>query len=245
VWPWWRWLLQAGVAAALLATLFLWTTPQQVAAWQPPWLRPRVTPPPLAHPQTPPPWLSLGPEPIGIVSGHWGSNDPGALCPDGTTEAQVNRTIALLVQERLRREGYEVVVLDEFDPRLQGFRGQALVSIHADSCIPREDLTGFKVAIAAALSQSGSSAQLVAANTLKSCLVEAYQQATGLAYHPHTVTRDMTEYHAFSEIDPSTPAVIIEVGFLGQDYDLLVRHPERVAEGIVQGLLCFLEGEEP
>ncbi|NPA06138.1 MAG: N-acetylmuramoyl-L-alanine amidase [Chloroflexi bacterium] len=245
-WPWWRWVLQASLAAALLATAFLWTTPQRVAAWQPPWLRRGPTPPPVAFPATPPPWVRMGPAPIGIVSGHWGSQDPGAVCPDGTTEAQVNHTIALLVQERLRRLGYDAVVLDEFDPRLQGFRGQALVSIHADSCLPRrEDLTGFKVAIAAALSQTGTSAQLIAANTLKSCLVEAYQRVTGLAFHPHTVTRDMTEYHAFTEIDPNTPAVIIEVGFLGQDYDLLVNQPERVAEGIVQGLLCFLEGSEP
>ena len=243
-WSLWGWLLRGSLAALGLALFFVGWTPRQLAAWGRAWLAPQKPDAAvLAALQSAPTWAPPPPAAIGIVAGHSGAEgDPGAVCPDGTTEAQVNRAIALLVQARLRALGYDAVVLDEFDPRLEGFRGPALVSIHADACVRREDLTGFKVAVSAALQRGDDAAALANASRLKACLVEAYQQATGLPYHPYTVTRDMTEYHAFAEIAASTPAVIIEVGFLGQDYDLLVHQPERVAQGIVDGLLCFLEG---
>jgi N-acetylmuramoyl-L-alanine amidase len=50
----------------------------------------------------------------------------------------------------------------------------------------------------------------------------------------------MTEYHAFYEIEPQTPAAIIETGFMDADRRLLTKHPDRIAQGIVDGLLCFL-----
>ena len=239
------WLIRTSLVALVLALFFVGWTPRQVAAWGRSWLRPSESD--LLAPEilrNAPTWAPPPPAAIGIVAGHSGAQgDPGAVCPDGTTEVKVNRTIALLVQERLRALGYNAVVLDEFDPQLKGFRGPALVSIHADVCVRREDLTGFKVAVSAALQRSGDVAALAQANRLKACLVDAYQRITGLSYHPYTVTQDMTGYHAFAEIDPNTPAVIIEVGFLGQDYELLVQQPERVAQGIVEGLLCFLEGK--
>ncbi len=239
-----HWVGRTALLALGLALFFVTWRPGQIAAWPQAWWRASEPDPALmAELQAAPTWAPPPPAAIGIVSGHWGAqNDPGAVCPDGTTEAEVNHTIALLVQERLRALGYNAIVLEEFDPRLRGFRGPALVSIHADSCVRREDLSGFKVAVSAALQHSDDVAALARANRLKACLVDAYQRTTGLAYHPYTVTRDMTEYHAFGEIAASTPAVIIEVGFLGQDGDLLIHRPEQVAQGIVDGLLCFLEG---
>ena len=72
---------------------------------------------------------------IGIVSGHRGpENDPGAVCPDGLTEASVNLSVATLVVRNLRGLGYTVDLLDEFDPRLQNYQAAALVSIHANTC---------------------------------------------------------------------------------------------------------------
>ena len=53
----------------------------------------------------------------------------------------------------------------------------------------------------------------------------------------------MTDYHAFRAIDPSTPAAIIETGFLNLDRSLLVDHPEVVANGLVAGVLCFVRSE--
>ena len=54
---------------------------------------------------------------IGIVSGHWG-HDSGAVCDNGTTEQQVNLTIATLVEQKLTAYGYQVDLLQEFDTRL-------------------------------------------------------------------------------------------------------------------------------
>jgi N-acetylmuramoyl-L-alanine amidase len=57
------------------------------------------------------------------------------------------------------------------------------------------------------------------------------------------VTTDMTYYHAFQVIDPATPAAIIETGFLFLDRDLLTNHPDKVAEGIVSGVICFITNQ--
>jgi len=53
----------------------------------------------------------------------------------------------------------------------------------------------------------------------------------------------MREYHAFREIDPSTVAAIIETGFLNLDREILTRETERVAAGVVDGILCFANNE--
>lgn len=172
---------------------------------------------------------------IGIVAGHWGS-DVGATCADGLQEVDVNLRIARAVQARLERAGYQVDLLQEFDPRLEGYQASAFVSIHADSCV---DLSGFKAARLAASAVPGEADRLV------QCLQQEYARATGLPHHVHTITYDMTDYHAFREIHPLTPGAIVEVGFLGGDRDLLTRHPVRVAEGIAQGVLCYMASRYP
>jgi N-acetylmuramoyl-L-alanine amidase len=174
---------------------------------------------------------------VGIVAGHWG-NDSGAICPDGVTEQQVNLAIAKRVTERLRARGVWVDLLQEFDSRLNGFSGDLLVSIHADSCDPIDadpPATGFKVA------RSQASQIPTIADKLVNCLHTEYQKATGLAFHENSITNDMTFYHSFNELDPNTPAAIIETGFLRLDYDMIVRQPDRPAEGIANGILCFLK----
>ena len=75
------------------------------------------------------------------------------------------------------------------------------------------------------------------------CLVEHYAARTGLAFHEGSITHDMTQYHTFYEIDPNTPGAIIEVGFMLTDRALLTQRPDLVAQGIIDGILCFLEGE--
>jgi N-acetylmuramoyl-L-alanine amidase len=171
---------------------------------------------------------------VGIVAGHAGY-DPGAVCPDGLTEAEVNLVIAQEVQDLLIRKGYQVDLLEEFDDRLTGYRADALVSIHADSCdIP--GATGFKVA------RVTDSAIPEAEDRLVACLYQEYEAATGLPRHPSSITDNMTNYHAFREIDQYTPGAIIEAGFLLDDRDLLVRRPKLAARGIAAGVVCFVEG---
>ncbi|MBN1284605.1 MAG: N-acetylmuramoyl-L-alanine amidase [Anaerolineae bacterium] len=174
---------------------------------------------------------------VGIVAGHRGY-DSGAVCEDGSglTEAEVNYRVAQLVVQQLRGMRYEVDLLDEFDDALNGYRASALVSIHADSCEYINDLaTGYKVAGAASrMTVSPRDQHLV------QCLTEHYGAVTGLPVHP-SITDDMTRYHSFDEISPHTPAAIIEVGFLYLDRDLLTQRADVVAQGIIEGLLCYLE----
>jgi N-acetylmuramoyl-L-alanine amidase len=176
---------------------------------------------------------------IGIVSGHRG-NDSGTVCKDGLTEAEVNYSIAKRVSEMFINIGNSVDILDEFDKRLKNYSADVLLSIHADSCAYINDLaTGFKVA------RVIDSRVPVQEDHLVACLTSHYKQTTGLRFHANTVTFDMTKYHAFYEINPNTPAAIIETGFLYLDRDLLAGQPDLVAQGIFNGLECFLNDQQP
>jgi N-acetylmuramoyl-L-alanine amidase len=181
---------------------------------------------------------------IGIVAGHSGPYpstgyvDPGAVCDDGLTELEVNQNIANLVVRSLQAAGYNAELLQEWDPRLTGYRAAALVSIHADSCVfINDEATGYKVAAALDTAIPDRAGRLV------DCLADRYGAATGLAFKADTITRDMTEYHSFYEIHSETPAAIIETGFLYLDREFLTREPERAARGIAEGVLCYINNE--
>jgi N-acetylmuramoyl-L-alanine amidase len=176
---------------------------------------------------------------IGIVSGHWGNGgDPGAVCPDGTNELAVNLAIASIVRQQLEARGYTIDLLQEFDPRLDGYQAALMLSIHSDTCdVINADATGFKVAA------STYSRDTNLTDRLSACLDDRYARITGLPLRSGNVTVDMTDYHAFRVIDTSTPAAIIEVGFLNLDHTLLVNHPDVVADGLVAGVLCFVRSE--
>ncbi len=213
----------------------------------------------VTAPSPPPPTLTLALAPtltptpaprvphIGIVVGHWWldesgqqSLDVGAVCDEGTsyqlTELEINLEIAGRVVFELRRAGYQVDLLQEWDERLSGYRADVLVSIHADACLYTE-ASGFKVARVADSHVPAIEDRLV------TCLVEHYGARTGLFFHADSITHDMTQYHTFYEIHPNTPGAIIEVGFMLADRPLLTQRPDLVAQGIIDGILCFLEGE--
>jgi N-acetylmuramoyl-L-alanine amidase len=233
--PFYHLQLVFGVAA-LLATLFTASTPtgllpgklgERLAILLPPTPQPdaRVTSTPLSGLR------------IGVVAGHSG-NDAGAVCANGTTEAQVNLDIATRVKASLENRGYVVDLLKEFDPLLKGYKGAALVSIHADSCdYINDEATGFKVAASLANQRPEQSARLV------NCLRIRYGEATGMSFHSASVTPDMSSYHAFEEIDTTTAAAIIEVGFLNLDFQFLTQQPEKVADGITRGIVCYVKNE--
>lgn len=174
---------------------------------------------------------SSGPRRIGIISGHRGF-DSGAVCDDGLTEAAINADLAGKLAANLQAKGIRTEILDEFDARLAGYSATALISIHADSCQYVNDLaTGFKI--------SGSS--FTDSSQLSICMENAYGAATGLPYHANTITPDMADYHAFREIAPNTPAIIIEVGFMYLDRELLTTNTDPVVTGLINGVTCFLE----
>jgi N-acetylmuramoyl-L-alanine amidase len=176
-------------------------------------------------------------EKIGIVAGHYGY-DSGAVCPNGVTEVELNLEIATLVQKNLTDRGFQVDLLQEFDPRLNGYQGALVISIHLDSCeYINDQATGFKVAPAL------SSRDVEGSQRFTWCLSTRYAEVTGLPYHAGSVTDDMTYYHAFTEIDPGTIAAIIEAGFMNLDYQFITEETDRLAEGIVAGIMCYLNDE--
>jgi N-acetylmuramoyl-L-alanine amidase len=198
--------------------------------------RPTKTPRPSRTPK-----LSPSPSPtprklkVGIVAGHWQS-DSGALCPDGLQEVTINLDVAARVAAILQHEGYDAELLSEWSDKLEGYKADAFVSIHADSCdVP--EASGFKVARVAGSAIPEQEDRLVA------CLIQEYGEATGLRFHKDSITFDMTSYHAFNEIDPQTPGAIIELGFLDADRELLTEHSYEVAQGVARGIACFLEGD--
>jgi hypothetical protein len=60
-------------------------------------------------------------------------------------------------------------------------------------------------------------------------------------YHENSITDDMSQYHTFYEVDSHTPAAIIEVGFLHADRVMLTEQSGIVAQGIVDGIVCFTQ----
>ena len=235
-----RSLLVVLVAAGLMATIFTWWTPaqflndnvkQELSIAQ---ATGQVTSVPTIVPT--PNWLKR----IGIVSGHRGPQvppDPGAVCPDGLTEASINFGVAQLVVRNLRQHGYSVDLLDEFDPRLDNYQAAALLSIHANTCQvwPGEVVSGYLIARAAARNSARGDDDV-----LVNCVSQYYAQTTGLQRR-EGVTVDMSDYHTFREINPLTPAAIIELGFLLADRDILTGQQDKLADGITNGILCFLE----
>lgn len=176
---------------------------------------------------------------IAVISGHAG-NDSGAVCTDANgqtivTEGALIATIVEGLTSQLQWAGAQVVILNEFDDRLAGLQADLFLSLHADSCI---DASGYKFAISSRAIIVPEKRTLLAA-----CFDQFYAETTGLKPHPNTITHNMTDYHAFRRLDPQTPALILEVGFIGGDQTLLTQEPDRVARGITNSLRCFFEKE--
>ncbi len=204
------------IILALLLALAYFTLRQRQA--------PTPTTPPSAQPR------------IGIIAGHW-QFDSGAICPDGLREVDITTAVARQVADQLRAQGYVVDLLGEYSDRLDGYRAAALVSLHVDSCM--YDLSGYKLAASSQAAAATDSALLLQE------ISRAYGAATGMGFHADTITPDMTDYHAFQRIDARTPAVIIELGFMSGDRNLLITHPEQAADGVVEGVVSFLKTKAP
>lgn len=192
---------------------------------------------------------------IGIIAGHSGPppapdipKDPGAVCavdfPDlgiaaGWTELEINESVADMVVRRLQSQFYKVDLLAEFDSRLDGYDADVLVSIHTNDCTDYgPGGTGYTLASAYARQSTFG-----ADERLMECLEYHYGRATNMPRH-QGITYDMTEYHTFDEVGDRTPVVIIELGFMRNDALMLSRSQELIAQGIVDGIQCFLEYDE-
>lgn len=180
---------------------------------------------------------------IGIVSGHFGNTpdnylaetDPSAICPDGLTENEINLAVAQRVVVQLRDAGYTVDLLEEWDERLTNYQADMLLSIHSNDCTDYGELvSGFLVSQAQSRPTGGPDERL------ENCIALRYAQTTGLDQR-FGLTRDMTDYHIFREISPTTPGVILEMGFMKDDRTILTESPDLLANAIVEGITCFLD----
>lgn len=182
---------------------------------------------------------------IGIVSGHRGKSDsgardPGAICQDeyGNSileEADINFEVAKRVVASLEGMNYAVEMLDEFDPRLNNYRAEALVSIHANTCYDfGEYVSGYIVAISEARPEFGADA------FLRECIAENFGARVPLE-RSYNLTADMTDNHTWRKIHPLTPGMILEMGYMLADQAVLTEDPDLLARAIVDGILCFME----
>jgi N-acetylmuramoyl-L-alanine amidase len=197
---------------------------------------------------------------VAIVAGHYSKDQPGnvsvihdtgSVCPDGLKEVDINLAVAQKTLALLNQMGYRTTLFEEFDSRLKDptlgeipdFRSRAFLSIHSDACVTGPDYplaTGWKVAHAEPSSAPADDDRLVR------CIEQSYGAAVKpyhLAFNQNTITPAMTEYHAFRSIVPTTPAAIIELGFMGLDREILTQHQDELAQGLATGLDAFLRGE--
>jgi N-acetylmuramoyl-L-alanine amidase len=174
---------------------------------------------------------------IGIIIGNKGLDD-GEVCSNGLTELEINSTVASYLQQALIGMGYEAELLDETDPRLVGYQANLLIALHCNSCeYINDNATGFKFAIVP------SEVKTIDREALTKCLSDEYAKATALKYHYQTTTNEIRNYHAFDQIDPLTAAMIFELGYMNLDQDILTNRPQVLAEGIANGIHCFMGAE--
>ena len=175
---------------------------------------------------------------IGILSGHRGK-DSGAVCEDeyGYPEIQevdINFAVTQRVVAKLKADNFAVDLLDENDPRLDNYQGTALISIHANTCYDFGELvSGYIVAKAEARPDVGND------TLLRECVAINFGTLVPLE-RSFVLTVDMTNYHVFRTIHPLTPAVILEMGYMLADREVLENEPDLLAQAITNGIYCYL-----
>jgi N-acetylmuramoyl-L-alanine amidase len=236
---------QANDQAAPVAAKRRTATPTATAV--PP---PTATPTPSVEP-TPTARPAGTPLRVGIQVGHWQAKDlpdelarlrtsSGAFAA-GYSEAQVNMEIAKRVVNQLESRSIAVDLLPATIP--PGYDADAFVSIHADGASGGGS-RGFKLATPWRTSR--------ASQHLADTLTAEYAKATRLP-QDGAITINMRGYYAFNyrrhthAIAKTTPAVIIETGFLtsAADRAMIVGHPDTVANGIANGIIRYLNEHDP
>jgi N-acetylmuramoyl-L-alanine amidase len=187
---------------------------------------------------------------VGLQVGHWQvrelpdelakiRGDSGAYYR-GYDEWEVNIEIARSLQRRLEAAGVVVDLLPATIP--VAYQADAFVSLHCDGV--GGELAARRRGWKAATPFRASPA----AEALLEAMEESYGRVTGLPPDTRGASFDMRAYYAFASyryqhaIAPTTPAIIVEAGFMThpEDRTLLFDDPDRVAQGIAEGLLAFL-----
>lgn len=191
-----------------------------------------------------------GPLRIGIQPGHWRIDElPDELSRLRTStgaaygslrELDLNLAVARLVAERLAASGHAAELVPAAVP--PGYRADLFVSIHADRA-DRPDRRGWK--LSPPWRPSRRSKELAEA-------MAAAFRASGLAEDAGGVTANMRGYFGFSwwrygsVLSPYTPAVLVEMGFMGNEADRIRMRdrPDFYADIILRGIADFLASHD-
>ncbi|HEY4509803.1 MAG TPA: N-acetylmuramoyl-L-alanine amidase [Candidatus Paceibacterota bacterium] len=195
------------------------------------------------------PSIVFGQPQVALQVGHWKIEEAPwelrALDParqaqgGGKMEWEIGLAIAQETAKLLEAQGIGVVVLPATLPSI--YEADVFVSIHADQNPNLPYASGFKVA-ASVFDQSGK------ARRLAQLLKEEYRNATWLDEESY-IPKSMPYYYAFNSgkflyaVHPTTPAVIIETGYLPNPRDraIILSNPHMAAKGIAQGIVRFLQ----
>lgn len=210
-------------------------------------------PPPTATPAPPPPDRDVPPR-VGLQVGHWRIEEhpqeqvrlrkfSGAYY-GGYDEWELNILIAEEARRLLEARGVVVDMLPATVP--VGYTADAFVSIHVDGVTGPQAATrrGWKVATPFRAS--------AASDALAAALAASYPAATGLPADPQGPSYDMRAYYAFAfyrywhSVAPTTPAAIVETGFMTHpaDRELLFGRTELVGRGVAEGVLAYLDATD-
>lgn len=220
-----------------------------------PW--PTAQPQPTALPAptptlAPPPATVTSQQPlrVGIQAGHWKANElPDELArlrgstggrSAGISETDITLAVASRVIELLGSLGVQADLLPATVP--PGYAADAFVAIHADGT-GDADVRGFKLATPWRAS--------AASRHLLDTMREEYASASGIPAGG-APSIDMRGYYAFAGrhpyiIAPTTPAIILEMGFLtnAADRSALVERQEYLAIGVANGIIRYLNERDP
>ncbi len=186
---------------------------------------------------------------IGIQAGH-GNGDPGAaFCSNQKedsnlkNEADINYSIAKEVENNLTGldPNFRVSLFVGGDQKIRGFDGDVFISLHSDQGVP--GVSGYKISRYGGIAGLGTNGSGDDSDQLVATLWEEYGKSTELQkdLNPGHYPTRMLNYYALDWISKKTPGVIIEMGWLCDDLPILLFQQEKVAEGIANGILRFLQ----
>lgn len=191
-----------------------------------------------------------GPLRIGIQPGHWKIHElPDELARLRTStgaafgdlrEVDLNLAVSRLLVSKLAAAGYAAELVGAAVPA--GYRADLFVSVHADRA-DKPDRQGWK--LSPPWRPSPRSREL--ADAMKDSF-----RASGLTEDTGGITANMRGYFAFSwwrfsaTLSPYTPAVLIEMGFMGNAADRarMRDNPALYADIILYGIQTYLKDHD-
>lgn len=188
-----------------------------------------------------------GPVRVGVQIGHLNAADqPDELenlrfnfggHANGVDEVDINTAIGLAVQDRLHEYNVQVDILPATIPR--GYRADVMVAIHSDST-ENPARIGYK-------SAHFHPARNPYEPLLKVEVDRQFLNVAGRIDDDHNVSGNMMHYYAFDHrtfyhaVDPRTPALLIEVGYISNRDELAFLQQEHaVAALIADGIMSYL-----